>query len=79
MGIIATMTLKQTLNLVSNGSMILMAKVDGNKMIDVAASNNKLIDRTIRLVQQSVARRWDGIVPDYEVVYRQLRAALAYN
>lgn len=50
-GISETIILKQTLNLISNGSMILMNKVHGNQMIDVRASNNKLIDRCIRLTK----------------------------
>jgi hypothetical protein len=51
-GLIDTVILKQTLNLISNGSMILMNKILGNQMIDVRASNNKLIDRCIRLIKR---------------------------
>ena len=49
LGILKTVALKQILNMISNSSMVLMNKVDGNRMIDVKASNNKLIDRTMRL------------------------------
>lgn len=49
-GFSETILLKQILNLISNGSMVLMNKVHGNQMIDVRASNKKLIDRCIRLV-----------------------------
>lgn len=52
MGLSETLLLKQLLNLISNSSMILMNKVSGNLMIDMKASNNKLIDRSIRLVKR---------------------------
>ena len=52
LGLVETVLLKQILNLISNGSMILMNKVHGNRMIDVRASNQKLIDRSSRLIQE---------------------------
>lgn len=51
LGITSTLALKQVLNVISNASMIGMNKVYGNTMIDLSASNNKLIDRTIRIIQ----------------------------
>jgi len=50
-GLSETLLLKQTLNLISNSEMILMNKVHGNCMIDVLPSNNKLIDRCMRLIK----------------------------
>ena len=50
-GFSETIVLKQVLNLISNASMVLMNKVHGNQMIDVRASNNKLIDRCSRLIK----------------------------
>jgi N-acetylmuramic acid 6-phosphate etherase len=50
-GIAETLALKQILQLISNGSMILMNKVHGNQMIDVKASNNKLKGRCLRLIK----------------------------
>jgi len=50
-GFAETIVLKQTLNLISNASMVLMNKVHGNQMIDVRASNRKLIDRCMRLIK----------------------------
>lgn len=51
LNILSTILLKQCLNLISNGTMIEMGKVYDNLMIDVSPSNDKLIDRVIRLVQ----------------------------
>lgn len=52
LGLIETLILKQILNLISNGSMILTGKVHSNQMIDVRAANQKLIDRVLRLVKE---------------------------
>lgn len=49
---IETILLKQTLNLISNGTMILLNKVVGNLMVDVRASNLKLVNRCMRQIQQ---------------------------
>lgn len=51
-GFSETIILKQTLNLISNSSMTCVNKIHGNQMIDVRASNKKLIDRCIRLVKE---------------------------
>lgn len=51
-GFVETVILKQVLNLMSNGSMTLMNKIHGNQMIDVRASNKKLIDRCLRLIKR---------------------------
>ncbi len=51
MGLVETIVLKQLLNLISNGTMVMANKVYGNQMIDVRASNNKLIDRCMRLIK----------------------------
>ncbi len=52
LGIVETFVLKQILNSISNGSMILMNKIYGNQMVDVRPSNGKLIDRCCRLVKE---------------------------
>ncbi len=41
---------KMTLNIISTSVMIKLGKVLGNKMIDVSASNNKLVDRSLRIL-----------------------------
>jgi N-acetylmuramic acid 6-phosphate etherase len=63
MGFTETIILKQVLNLISNSSMVLMNKVHGNQMIDVRASNKKLIDRCIRLIKDI----WREYQPDRNV------------
>ncbi|HSW86146.1 MAG TPA: SIS domain-containing protein [Rhabdochlamydiaceae bacterium] len=68
-GIVPTILLKQMLNMISNGSMVLMNKVDGNQMIDVNASNKKLIDRAVRLIQDIFSR----YRPDATVHYDTLQ------
>jgi N-acetylmuramic acid 6-phosphate etherase len=42
---------KLALNLISTGTMVLLGKVYGNRMVDVAVTNQKLHDRAIRMVQ----------------------------
>lgn len=51
LGLNETLVLKQVLNLISNASMIQMKKVYGNQMVDVRASNMKLVDRSMRMIQ----------------------------
>ncbi|MES2122737.1 MAG: SIS domain-containing protein [Chlamydiota bacterium] len=71
LGIAETIVTKQTLNLISNASMVLMNKVLGNRMIDVRASNRKLIDRSMRLIKEI----WNG---DYSLTDEQLYHLVAH-
>jgi len=59
LGLVTSLVLKKILNLVSNGAMIGAGKVVGNIMIDVSPANNKLIDRSIRIIQE-LLRREEG-------------------
>ncbi|NNM44329.1 MAG: SIS domain-containing protein [Chlamydiae bacterium] len=70
-GFIHTLFLKQMLNLISNGCMILMNKTFGNQMIDVNVSNNKLIDRAVRFVKE-IYQFYTGKELLYETVYRYI-------
>ena len=45
---------KMVLNMLSTTSMIQLGKVKGNKMIDMQLSNDKLIDRGIRMLVQEL-------------------------
>ena len=38
------------LNILSTGVMVKLGKVYGNRMVDVAASNSKLVDRSLRIL-----------------------------
>ncbi|MCI5052037.1 MAG: hypothetical protein MRY21_02740 [Simkaniaceae bacterium] len=67
--LVETIALKQILNMISNSTMILMNKVDGNYMIDMKASNHKLTDRCIRLTQESFARRGIEMNKSYDELF----------
>jgi N-acetylmuramic acid 6-phosphate etherase len=42
---------KMALNIISTGTMVKLGKVYGNRMIDVAVTNSKLLDRALRIIQ----------------------------
>jgi N-acetylmuramic acid 6-phosphate etherase len=42
---------KLALNILSTGVMVRLGKVYGNRMVDVAVTNNKLRDRALRILQ----------------------------
>ena len=42
---------KMALNILSTGVMVRLGKVYGNRMVDVAASNSKLVDRSLRILR----------------------------
>lgn len=45
---------KMILNIISTGVMIKIGRVKGNKMVDMALSNNKLIDRGVRMIMSEI-------------------------
>ena len=45
---------KMALNILSTGVMVKLGKVYGNRMVDVAASNSKLVDRSLRILTDLV-------------------------
>jgi len=45
---------KMALNILSTGVMVKLGKVYGNRMVDVAASNSKLVDRSLRILSDLV-------------------------
>lgn len=45
---------KLILNMISTSLMIKLGRVKGNKMVDMQLSNNKLVDRGIRMVQEAL-------------------------
>lgn len=42
---------KMALNILSTGTMVRLGKVYGNRMVDVAVTNQKLLDRALRILQ----------------------------
>ncbi|MGO8948145.1 MAG: N-acetylmuramic acid 6-phosphate etherase, partial [Ktedonobacterales bacterium] len=51
---------KMVLNMLSTGSMILLGKTYGNMMVDVQATNEKLRERAISIVEQATGMDRDG-------------------
>ncbi|HEU0137230.1 MAG TPA: N-acetylmuramic acid 6-phosphate etherase, partial [Flavobacterium sp.] len=45
---------KLVLNMISTATMIQLGKVKGNKMVDMQLSNDKLVDRGIRMIMQEI-------------------------
>ena len=50
---------KLVLNMISTSVMIKLGRVQGNKMVDMQLSNNKLIDRAIRMIQHKTGLNLD--------------------
>ena len=48
---------KMALNILSTGVMVRLGKVYGNRMVDLAASNSKLVDRSIRILRDLLGVR----------------------
>jgi len=46
---------KLVLNMISTAVMIQLGRVKGNKMIDMQLSNNKLIDRGVRMLMEELS------------------------
>jgi N-acetylmuramic acid 6-phosphate etherase len=44
---------KMVLNMISTSAMILLGKVEGNKMVDMQLSNAKLVERGARMIVES--------------------------
>lgn len=67
---------KVALNLISTGAMVALGKVHGNRMIDLAASSNKLRDRAARLVAEQLQCNYDDAVERLQTHDWNLRAAV---
>ncbi|MFT4553585.1 MAG: N-acetylglucosamine kinase-like BadF-type ATPase [Chlamydiales bacterium] len=78
--LIPSLVLKQTLNYLSNGAMILMGKVHGNIMVDLSPSNDKLIDRAVRIVKEIYSENHPGeALLDDELVFQAISRAFHYK
>lgn len=45
---------KLVLNMISTATMIQLGRVKGNKMVDMQLSNNKLVDRGVRMIMEQI-------------------------
>jgi N-acetylmuramic acid 6-phosphate etherase len=45
---------KLVLNMISTATMIQLGRVKGNKMVDMQLSNNKLVDRGVRMIMEEI-------------------------
>lgn len=46
---------KLVLNMISTATMIQLGKVKGNKMVDMQLSNNKLVDRGVKMIMEEIS------------------------
>ena len=67
---------KMALNILSTGVMVKLGKVYGNRMVDVAASNSKLVDRSLRILTDLVGLSREQGLPLLEEAKGSVKRAL---
>jgi N-acetylmuramic acid 6-phosphate etherase len=67
---------KLALNILSTGTMVLLGKVYGNRMVDVAVTNQKLYGRAIRMIQDLTDLSREDAVDLLEKSDRKVKLAL---
>ena len=67
---------KMALNILSTGVMVKLGKVYGNCMVDVAASNSKLVDRSLRILTDLVGLSREQGLPLLEEAKGSVKRAL---
>lgn len=67
---------KLALNILSTGTMVKLGKVYGNRMIDVAVTNQKLYDRALRIVRDLTDLSRDAAAALLEQSQRRVKLAL---
>lgn len=68
---------KLVLNMVSTATMIQLGKVKGNKMVDMQMSNNKLVDRGVKMIMSELKiseKEAQSLLNEY----KNVRAAIQY-
>ena len=50
---------KLVLNMISTATMIQLGKVKGNKMVDMQLSNDKLVDRGVKMIMGEIPVSYD--------------------
>jgi N-acetylmuramic acid 6-phosphate etherase len=67
---------KLALNILSTGVMVKLGKVYGNRMVEVAVTNNKLYDRALRILEDLTDLSREEAVTLLERSHRQVKLAL---
>jgi N-acetylmuramic acid 6-phosphate etherase len=66
---------KLVLNMISTATMIQLGKVKGNKMVDMQLSNNKLVDRGVKMIMEQIPVSYEKAA-ELLSQYRSVRAAV---
>jgi N-acetylmuramic acid 6-phosphate etherase len=67
---------KMALNILSTGTMVKLGKVYGNRMVDVAVTNTKLLDRALQMIQDLTQLERDAASALLEASGRSVKVAL---
>jgi N-acetylmuramic acid 6-phosphate etherase len=67
---------KMALNILSTGSMVKLGKVYGNRMVDVAVTNTKLLDRALQMIEDLTQLDRDAATELLEASGRSVKVAL---
>ncbi len=67
---------KMALNILSTGTMVKLGKVYGNRMVDVAVTNTKLLDRALQMIQDLTQLERDAARKLLEASGRSVKVAL---
>jgi N-acetylmuramic acid 6-phosphate etherase len=67
---------KMALNILSTGTMVKLGKVYGNRMVDVAVTNTKLLDRALQMIQDLTQLEREDAAELLEASGRSVKAAL---
>nr|WP_310427025.1 N-acetylmuramic acid 6-phosphate etherase [Chamaesiphon sp. VAR_48_metabat_135_sub] len=67
---------KMALNILSTGTMVKLGKVYGNRMVDVAVTNTKLLDRALQMIQDLTQLERDAASELLESSGRSVKVAL---
>jgi N-acetylmuramic acid 6-phosphate etherase len=67
---------KMALNILSTGSMVKLGKVYGNRMVDVAVTNTKLLDRALQMIQDLTQLEREAASELLEASGRSVKVAL---
>ncbi len=67
---------KMALNIISTGVMVKLGKVYGNRMVDVAASNSKLVDRSLRILSDMIGLSREKGLPLLRQAHGSVKCAL---